>query len=121
MRSNAYQAQLDKYNNWRELILSNDQNIEAFSLFSSGDLPERGSTQYQRLAMIQTNLWNINDGAYAAYQSELLAGNEWERIETSACTGYSNIKGTSLEYGVFYRVSANFIDYLEENCQSFIE
>ena len=64
LRSNAYQDQLEKYNNWREFILSNDQNMEAYSQFLSGDLPEIGSTHFTRLETIQTNLWNINDGAY---------------------------------------------------------
>ena len=116
LRSNAYQSQLEKHNNFRELLLSDDKNLEVYGLFLSRDIPEEGSIQHLRLSTILTNVWNNNDGAYAAYTAGMLDGNEWERINRTACGHYSLIVGTTLEARVFIRVSAEFVSYLEENC-----
>ena len=119
-RTVAYQQEIQNYNNWRNEMLGDPDQIRIFGAWSRREnIPDRYTDDGLILIFILMNLFTNYESAYYSQRSGILGESEWNRVQIAICSAYEDIVQEKAYWdSVSFRLTEPFNGFIEASCQN---
>ena len=116
-RASMYDRTLDSVNQWRMIVVNNDELLDAWSDRAPDlDMGQWSAPERLRLLFLANSLWGTYEKAFYAREYSIIGDDEWVRFEIQICFQY---QGEAPEVRDLFPnfLTPRFIAYIQVLCR----